>query len=251
MERDFTQELCGWCGFTFSLYFVLFPLLPFYNLIKSKISLEEAPRAYSVLNYINCFCWFLYGDMLYSNQVKYIALIGLISNGVCVSIYIYYELFKYRIDAILNILIVISGSYMMYIIITVIIDDDTLIGKICDSTQFLIFIFPIKTIYRVLKHKNFKLVPFGRAWGSLFMSIGWGTYGIIYNEIYIVIPHCFNLVLSTVQIILFLNYRRKYSLFQEDTNFISIIGISQLNHEENNMELPKTIKVEDNKDNIT
>ena len=56
------------------------------------------------------------------------------------------------------------------------------------------------------------LIPFCSAWGSMFMSIFWILYGIIITEIYLVIPHCINVILATVEIILFLNYRKKYPI---------------------------------------
>ena len=90
------------------------------------------------------------------------------------------------------------------------------------------------------------LIPFCQAWGSLFMSISWVVYGILITEIYVVIPHCINIVLATAQIILFLNYRRKYPIFNENAGNSSI----GLENEENKNEEQKE-KEEIKEDNET
>ena len=224
MEKNWTEESVGWIAFAFSSYFLLYPAIPFYNVLKGKINFEDSPGAYATVNYLNCFCWFLYSEMLISDQIKVISGIGMVASGLFVLVYLYYEIRKYIIDTILNALILGSGSYMIYLTLTVMIEDDAIIGKICAGTHCLIFYFPIRLIYKVLKEKNFMLIPFCQAWGSLLMSISWVVYGILITEIYVVFPHCINIILATVQIILFLNYRRKYPIIN-GKDFSSTIGI--------------------------
>ena len=240
MEIDLKQEFVGWTAFTFSAYFLLSPVFPFINVLKGKISFEEAPGAYVTLNYISCFCWYIYGDMLYSDQIKIINLIGMIASGIFILIYLYYEIRKYVVDTVLNALILSSGSYMMYLTLTIMIEDDTTIGKICAAAQCLLHFFPIRNIYQVIKQKNFMLVPFCTAWGQMFCSICWTLYGIMTTEIYVVLPQCIGIILSTVQVILFLNYRKNYPIFDENRN--TCIGIDNINNVENK-------KDEQNKEN--
>ena len=146
-------------------------------------------------------------------------------------------------DTILNALILGSGSYMIYLSLTVMIEDDTVIGKICTGTHCLLFFFPIRLIYRVIKNKNFMLIPFCTAWASMFMSILWILYGIMITEIYLVIPHCLNVILATVQIILFLNYRKKYPIISEKEFNINTsnnsLGIETNEKDDNKKEEPK------------
>ena len=243
MEKNWTEESVGWIAFAFSSYFLLYPAIPFYNVLKGKINFEDSPGAYATVNYLNCLCWFLYSEMLISDQIKVISGIGMVASGLFVLVYLYYEIRKYIVDTILNALILGSGSYMIYLTLTVMIEDDTIIGKICAGTHCLVFYFPIRLIYKVLKEKNFMLIPFCQAWGSLLMSISWVVYGILITEIYVVFPHCINIILATVQIILFLNYRRKYPIIN-GKDFSSTIGIE---NDENKKE--DTVKQEINEDN--
>ena len=249
MDRNLTQEIIGWIAFAFSSFFLLRPTISFFNVLKGKLNFEDSPGAYATINYLNCFCWFFYSDMLYSDQIKIISGVGMISSGIFVLIYLYYEIRKYTIDTILNTLILSSGSYMIYLTLTIIIDDDTTIGKICVVTHCLIFFFPIRLIYKVLKEKNYMLIPFYQAWGSLFMSISWIIYGILISEIYVVIPHCFNIILATMQIVLYLNFKKKYPIIS-DKDFSSIIGIENISNEDKKGEIKLKDIIEDNESGL-
>ena len=260
MEKNLTQEAIGWTAFALSSYFLLYPTIPFYNLIKGKLNFEDAPGAYVAVNYLNCLCWFLYSDLLYSDQIKVINLIGMVASGIYILIYLYYEIRVYTIDTILNALILGSGTYMIYLSLTVMIEDDTVIGKICSGTHCLLFFFPIQNIYQVIKQKNFMLIPFCTAWGSMFMSICWILYGIMITEIYVVFPHCINIILATVQIIMFLNYRKKYPILEAKEFSPPTIGFENHKKEDNNkkeeneenesVEKEQPVKIVENENNL-
>ena len=248
MDVDLKQETIGWAAFTFTLYFLLSPAIPFYNVVRGKLNFEDAPGAYVTLNYLNCLCWYLYSDLIYSNQIKIINLLGMLTNGFFVIIYLFFEIKKYIIDTILNTLILTSGTYMIYLSLAITIEEDTVIGKICAGTHCLLFFFPIQLIYRVFKQKNFMLIPFYSVFASLLMSFFWVIYGIMITEIYIVFPHCINIFFSSLQIILFLNYRKKYPIFKEK-DIISTIGIVTIGNEENsNQESKIKEDIEDNEE---
>ena len=230
MENILIQEIVGWTAFSLSCYFILSPTISFLNVLKGKLNFEESPGAYATINYINCFCWFFYSDMFYSDQIKIISGIGMVCSGVFVLIYLFYEIRKYTVDTILNFLILSSGSYMIYLIITYIISDDTLIGKICVGTHCLIFFFPIRLIYKVLNERNCMFISFYQVCGSLLMSICWVVYGILISEIYVIYPHCLNIILANIQIFLYFKFKRKYPILR-DKEFCSIIGIENSSNE--------------------
>ena len=247
MDIDLKEETIGWAAFTFTLYFLLSPAIPFYNVIRGKLNFEDSPVAYVTINYINCLCWYLYSDLIYSNQIKIINLIGMLANGIFVIIYLFFEIKKYILDSILNILILTSGTYMIYLSLAITIDEDATIGKICVGTHCLLFFFPIQLIYRVFKQKNFMLIPFYSVLVSLFMSIFWIIYGIMITEIYLVFPNCVNIFFSSLQIILLLIYRKKYPIFKEK-EIISTIGIENIGNEDNKQESKMKDDIEDNEE---
>ena len=96
-------------------------------IVESKISYEETPGVLVSTTYINCFCWYIYGDTIFSYKVKICNLIGSIITITLISIYFIYEIRKYTLDAILNVLIIITGSYATYHGLIIFVDDDAVI----------------------------------------------------------------------------------------------------------------------------
>ncbi len=152
--------------------------------------------------------------MIYSNQIIYCNLIGAIL----------FELKKYTLDEILNILIIITGTYSIYRGFTLIIDDDSIIGKICIATSCIVFLSPIQLIYRVIKEKNYNLIPIYTAYISLVSTSCWVVYGIFITDINVIFPNFIGLILAIIQIVIFQNYKKKYhGIGEKDST--STIGI--------------------------
>ena len=81
------------------------------------------------------------------------------------------------------------------------------------------------------------------------MSISWIIYGILISEIYVVIPHCFNIILATMQIVLYLNFKKKYPIIS-DKDFSSIIGIENISNEDKKEEIKLKDINEDNESGL-
>ena len=222
-ENSF-EEICGWVGFAFTLCFFISSLIPIFNLVKGNIQFEEVPGYYFALNYANNLCWYIYGDFLYSDQIKTVYLIGTFLTFISVFTYLYFELQKNKTDAILNGLIILLGTYTIYITLAIIIDNVDIICQICLGTYILLFFYPFQTIFNVIKHKNYNLIPIYNTWISLFGSISWVIYGYGITEYYVIYPNIIIIILSAIQIILYLIYRKIYPSFDEKT-VISTIGI--------------------------
>ena len=204
------QDSFGCIGAAITLFFIVTQIIPFYNVIKGKLNFEDTPWKFAALSYINCICWYLYGDLLYSFELKYCYFVGAILSCSYLCVYLFFEMKKDAVDTILNALLLISGSYMIYIAFTEMIDNDKIIGIICVGTYLLTFVFPIILIYRVLSQKNYCLINFHRECLSLFESICWVVYGVLFDEVFVVLPHVFKMVLDLTQIIIFLNFKKKY-----------------------------------------
>ena len=96
MEKTWTEEILGWTAFAFNSYFILYPTFAFYDVVKGKLNFEDSPYNYAAVNYLNCLCWLLYSDLLYSDQIKVINLIGTVINGIFLLIYLSYEVKKFN-----------------------------------------------------------------------------------------------------------------------------------------------------------
>lgn len=68
---DKVEECCGWVGACLTVCFYLSPVLPFINVLKKKLYFEDAPGVYVTTCYVNSFIWYIYGDMIFSDQIKY------------------------------------------------------------------------------------------------------------------------------------------------------------------------------------
>ena len=238
------QECFGWAGTCLTVLSFISPVFPFLNVIKGKLNFEDTPGVLVTTSYLNYFCWYIYGDMIFSDQIKYAYMIGSGINIILMIIYLAYEVRKYLVDAILNTLILITGTWALYRALTIIIDDDRIVGKICIGTSCLVFLSPIQIIYKVIKEKNYILIPFYNCLFVFFYAICWVVYGILITEFYVVFPNAIAIILSLIEIIIFLNFKRKYPTIGE-RDFSSTIGIESNPNEETSKKEEAPIKMDE------
>ncbi len=232
---DSMQEYIGWAAACLTVVYYLAPIEPFLRVLRGKLDFENTPGVFVTSCYVNCFVWYIYGDMIFSDQIKYSNLVASCVSLLLMLIYLVYELRKYLVDSILNALIIITGTWAVYRALTIIIDDDRIVGKICIGTTIVVFLTPIQILYRVIKEKNYILIPFNSAIIFLFASILWCVYGVMITEFYIVCPHVAGIIVSLIQIFIYLNYKRKYPTISEK-EFSSTIGIESSGIEESKRE---------------
>ena len=174
---------------------------------------------------------YVYGDMIFSDQIKYCYIIGSCINLVLMVIYLVYEIRRYLVDTILNTLILVTGTWALYRALTIIIDDDRIVGKICVGTSCIVFLNQVQIVYKVLKDRNYNLIPIYNCWIALFSSICWVVYGIFITDFYLVFPNAILIILSLVQVIVYINFSRKYPP-PGKAEFSSTIGIETTPNDE-------------------
>ena len=237
------QECFGWAGTGITVLSFLFPVFPYINVLKGKLDFESTPAVLVTTCYVNYFCWYIYGDMIFSDQIKYCYMIGGIVNLVLMIIYLAYEVKKFLVDSILNTLILITGTWAVYRALTIIIDDDRIIGKICIGTTLVVYLSPMQVLYKVIKEKNYMFIPIRSAWVYLLACIGWIAYGIFITDFYLICPHVAGVILSLIQIVIFYNYKRKFPAIGEK-DFSSTIGIEKTGNEDTKNE-ETSIKIDE------
>lgn len=244
---DKVQEIGGWLAMAVTTCGFLFPVFPYINVLRGRMNYEDTPSFFVITSYINYFCMYVYGDLVFSDQVKYCYLVGSIVNCVLMVIYLVYEIRRYLVDTILNALILITGTWALYRCLTIIIDDDRIVGKICVLTFFVVFITPVQILYRVLKERNYNLIPIYNCWLSLCFSSLWIVYAIFISDFYILFPNIINIILSLAQIAVYINLSRKYPAIGQ-REFSSTIGIETTSTEEiKNVE--SQIKIDEDTEN--
>lgn len=213
---DSLEDVFGWVATGLTMCFYISPVIPFINVFKGRLNYEDTPAILVTASYVNCFCWYIYGDMIFSDQVKICNGIGAISSLCLICIYLAYEIRKYTLDAILNALIIITGSYAVYRGLTIVVDDDAVVGKICNVTSIIVFLSPIQLIYRVVREKNnYFLIPIYTAWVSLLSTSCWITYGIMISDVYIMIPNIIGVILAVLQICIYIYFKKKYPTIED------------------------------------
>ena len=231
---DDYEDAIGWAALGVTMCIYLSPVLPFINVLKGKISYEETPGVLVTSMYVNCFCWYIYGDMIFSDQLKYCNCIGSIITLCLITVYLVYEIRKYTLDAILNALIIITGSYATYRGLTIVVDDDAVVGKICICTSIVVFLTPGYLIYKVLREKNnYILIQIYVVWASCLSYLLWVIYGIVIKDVYIMIPNVIGIVLSIIQICIYTIFKKKYPTFGErERDTTGTIGIENSGNED-------------------
>jgi uncharacterized protein with PQ loop repeat len=238
------QECFGWAATAITVLSFLSPVFPYINVLKGKLNFEDTPAVLVTTCYVNYFCWYIYGDMIFSDQIKYCYMIGGIVNLVLMIIYLAYEVKKFLVDSILNTLILITGTWALYRALTIIIDDDRIVGKICIGTSCIVFLSPIQIIYKVIKEKNYILIPIYNCYMIFLYAICWVVYGIFITDFYVVFPNSIAIVLALIEIIIYLNYKRKYPAIGE-REFSSTIGIETTSNEEPSKKEENTLKMDE------
>ena len=251
MIENQIRDFFGWSATGLTICFYIFPVIPFIKLLKGKITYEETPAIIVTTSFVNCFCWYIYGKLISSHQIKLCNFIGALSSLILIMIYLRYELKKFLIDAILNALILMSGSYAVYIGFTDIIEDKSVIGKICIVTSCVIFLSPITIIYKVTKEKNYNLIPIYKAYISVASTFCWIVYGILITDGNVIFPNVIGIILAIIQIIIFFRIKKIFSILGEKENTATIGIESNENEKDDKASLKNKKEEKEEKDENT
>jgi hypothetical protein len=231
--KEAIQETCGWIGCVMNLYYYLLPVMPFINIIKGKIKFEDSPGIYVTINYINCVCWYTYGEMIFSEQIQISYILGAFIYLVLILIYLFYEIRKYIVDTFVNILLIAIGTYLIYTGFTVIFDDDQIAAIFCNISSLASFYFPAEIIYKVIKDKNYNIISIKNNLINIVTSFFWLVYGVLILEDLMVYPFVINIILSLLQIYIYKNFKKRFPNMNAKEN---IIGIENIGNEESKLE---------------
>ena len=247
-NMDF-EDLVGWTGCFLTTCFYIPQLGPFIQVLKKKLYFEDAPGFFISSCYANCFIWMIYGDMIFSDQLRITNIIACLICLIAIFIYLFYEIKKYTLDSILNFLILFMASWAVYKYLTIVLDDDRLVGKLCICTSIVIYLYFSYIIYRVIKEKNYLLIHLYQIIIYFVSCLVWLLYGIIAKDLYVVFPYAMGAVFSLLLIVIHLNFRKKYPGLEEK-DLITSIGIESTGKEDNKKE-ENDIKIEEDISSIT
>ena len=235
-DIDDYNECVAWGAAFFTVIYFIPKIAPFINILQGMVCFEDTPGFNITVYYINCFFWFLYGDLLFSDQMKYSYMIASAICLISMGIYLIYEIRKYFFDSILNFFILTSASWGLYRYFTVEFDDDVFLGRICLSSSVLSHLLKMYDIYRVIKDKNFNLIHIYNTIIHLLSEISWCIYGVIDKDYYISISYGIGAILCLLEIFVYKTYKKKYPIFKDKNSLNTTIGIENLESEEEKKE---------------
>ena len=218
------QDFFGWSATFLTAGFYISLITPFFKVFKGNLSYQNTPIVVIIISYVNCITWVIYGRMISSIQIKVCNMVGGISTFILIFLYLSYHIRKYLQDSIIYICILLIGSYLFYLFLTEILNNAKIIGKMCVFAKFFVFISPVQLIYRVIKEKNYILIPIFASFVSFLSCICWILYGFLKEDINVVIPNTIGLILALVQFYVYSFYKIKYQkiIEQSPTNTIDV-----------------------------
>lgn len=235
-DMDDFNEFIAWGACPLTIIYYIPKIIPYINILQGIVNFEDVQAIYISACYVECFLWYLYGDMLYNEQMKIGYMVSMIICSISIGIYLIYEIQKYFVDAILNFVIVSLTSWAFYKYITIEQNDnDILLVTLCAIASFIVDSFSIYTIYKVYKEKDFNLIHYKNEWIHLLGEIIWCLYGFIDKDFIMGISYGIGVALSITQISLYRKLRKKYPFKEKDYKFSSNID-NIVNEDNKNME---------------
>ena len=216
------EDLFGWVGAFLTITFFISPIIPFINVFKGQLDYGDTPTDLIGINYSNCLVWYIYGSLLNSPQIKTSSTIGFFSSLLFMIIYLSYEIRKNIIDGVLNILIIFTGSRAAYHVLTVIFPDYYNVGKICICATIIFYIYPFNIMFRVIKEKNYKLIPFIIAIFYVLNAVCWTYYGKMKKDFYVYVPSFLGIIVGVGQNIVRYYYKKNYPIIEHVTETSTI-----------------------------
>ena len=215
-DLDDYNEMLAWVAAGLTMAFYLPKIAPFINVLQGLKDFEDTPKFYIIIAYVNALFWFLYGDLLYSDQMRLCYMVSCILCLISMGIYLIFEIKKNIIDMILNLIILVSVSWGIYCYFTINFDDDKFLGKICIISSIAFYLIPLYEIFKVIKDKNTKIIHIYNITIYFFGSLCWFIYGIIDKDYFIAFPFCLGTIISLIQIILYNINANKYKVIFEN-----------------------------------
>jgi solute carrier family 50 protein (sugar transporter) len=240
--------ISGWSaiGLSSCLYFSL--SLPFFKVLRCKQNFEYTPIGLINTIYVDCFTWYIYGMKLLSEQIMFGNKIGICTTLSLMAIYLGFELKKYTVDTILNILILILGTLVIHKGLTMIIEDTQIIGKICIVTKLITFSNPMLLMFQVFKDRNYGVISLRDSVLFFLSSIAWTLFGKSTNDINVICANGCAIVFGLIEIIVYLHFKKKYGYNYNSTKTIGIES-SQV-EEQKKEEITEINNDEEKQDNI-
>ena len=204
------QSASGNAAIGLNCCFLLSLFVPFFKVLTCKLNYEYTPIALIDTVFVDCLCWYIYGEKMAYEPLKLGNCIGGMVSLTLIAIYLIFEIRKYTVDAILNALILILGALVIQKGLTIVVEDPLMVGRICIGTKLITFCYPLLMIYRTIKGKNYMFISISITLTYLAACCGWCFFGKEKNDNCVMCANGIGVILGIIQFLVYLNFRKKY-----------------------------------------
>ena len=216
-------------GTIFSVFLSFSPTVPFIQVFQRKEKIEILPEGILLCQLVNRLLW---GSVwtLTQRLIPFInTAIGIIITTVFLTLYIYLYFHRRFLKTLSKFLILIGFESVIFFG-AIIFGNVSVISIVAMIFNVAMYIAPGQKIVRVIKEKNYKLIPIRSTIVSILCSGSWLLYGIAINLIPQIVPNALGLFFSILNTLAWIYFyiNRADEKNKEDESF-EVINTSSFN----------------------
>jgi solute carrier family 50 protein (sugar transporter) len=212
VSADVLHNVVGIVGNVISFGLFLAPTQTFWKIVKKKDVEEFSPDPY-LATLLQCLLWLFYGlPFVHPNSMLIVTIngIGLVIEAIYLITFFVYAPNKKRLRML--VVLGIEAVFMVALVLSVLLGAHThsrrsmIVGILCVIAGSAMYASPLTVMSKVVRTKSVEYMPFFLSLVGLLNGATWTVYGLIKFDIFVVIPNGIGVLLSLVQLILYLCY---------------------------------------------
>ena len=226
---DIIGEIFGWIGSVLAIIFYISPIVPFYSLIKEKITYKETPGVLLMMSFFNCILWGVYGlrgDLI---QVWVTNFLGAFITFIFITIFLIYcsevKIITSLIYNIISLALIVIIFYISYALF-----NNDIVGDAATIFNILMYAAPGEKIYKVFQTQKYDLIPIVSSICGLATASCWCIYGIYRKNGNLILPNALGIFFAILQIIVWFIF---YKIKQNKENNIDIADNEEISEKIN------------------
>ena len=224
------EEIFLLMGSLLSLLFTTSFIFYFIRLLKSQINFLDIPIITIVFLYLNNLIWYTYSKYILYDLMKICYLISIIISLIFIMIYLVNEFSQDKIDALLNIFLIISATLALNKFLMEVLNDEDKIKMCCSDAIIFILFGLLSSIFRTIHIKSNNNLSFCIGISLILMCGCHFIYGIFYKEIFFIITNLAGILLGIIYLGFIFYFKINYSSLKE-FRADSVIDIDVKNEE--------------------
>ena len=212
------SDIFSLIGTITSFILSLSPLVPFMRVLKKEDKIDILPEGLLLSLILTRLVW---GSVWILTERKIASFNSILGITICdIFAILYFYLYfnrDYKKAIISSIILILIEVIILKICISW--GNDIALSYIAMIFNTFVFISPGQKILRVIKEKNYKLIPIHSTIINIIYSIAWLGYGICINLISQIIPNILGLIFSIINTTAWIYYfkrRKKSKFFNKD-----------------------------------